>query len=56
LNVEKGAFSSTLKIKADGFAVDIDAIDKEKAERIFSYIREKIAQATIAVNNNNNNN
>jgi hypothetical protein len=54
LNVEKGVFSSTLKIKADGFAVDIDAIDKEKAERIFSYIREKIDQATIAVNNNNN--
>ncbi len=31
LNVEKRVFSSALKIRADGFAGDMDAIDKEKA-------------------------
>jgi hypothetical protein len=45
-NVEKGFFSSTLKIMAEGFAGDISAIDKEKAEKILSYIEEKMAQAT----------
>ena len=30
LDIEKGVFSSTLKIRADGFAGDIDAIDKER--------------------------
>ena len=43
LNVKKGFFSSTLKIMAEGFAGDIDAIDKEKAEKIMSYIQEKMA-------------
>jgi hypothetical protein len=42
LNVKKGFFSSTLKIMAEGFAGDIDAIDKEKAEKIMSYIEEKM--------------
>jgi hypothetical protein len=46
LNVKKGFFSSTLKIMADGFAGDIDAIDKEKAEKIMSYIEEKMNQET----------
>ena len=44
LNVKKGFFSSTLKIMAEGFAADIDAIDKEKAEKIMSYIEEKMNQ------------
>ncbi len=48
LNVEKGVFSSALKIRADGFAGDMDAIDKEKAERILSYIEEKMEQATTS--------
>jgi PH (Pleckstrin Homology) domain-containing protein/putative oligomerization/nucleic acid binding protein len=45
LNVEKGVFSSTLKIRADGFAGDMDAIDKEKAEKILSYVEEKMDRA-----------
>jgi Bacterial PH domain/Short C-terminal domain len=48
LNVKKGFFSSTLKIMAEGFAGDIDAIDKEKAEKIMSYIEEKMNQTTIS--------
>ena len=47
LNIEKGVFSSTVKIKAEGFAGDIGAIDKEKAEKILSYIKEKMDQVTI---------
>jgi hypothetical protein len=48
LNIEKGVFSSTLKIRADGFAGNIDAIDKDKAERILSYIKERMDQATTS--------
>ena len=48
LNVKKGFFSSTLKIRAEGFAGDIDAIDKKKAEKIMSYIEEKMNQATTS--------
>jgi Bacterial PH domain/Short C-terminal domain len=48
LNVKKGFFSSTLKIMAEGFAGDIDAIDKKKAEKIMSYIEEKMNQATTS--------
>ena len=33
---------------AEGFAGDIDAIDKEKAEKILSYIEEKMNQATTS--------
>ena len=43
VNVKKGFFSSTLKIMAEGFAGDIHAIDKRKAEKIMSYIQEKMA-------------
>lgn len=50
MNIEKGVFSSTLKIKAEGFAGDMEAIDKKKAESILSYIKEKIDQTTRAVN------
>jgi len=48
LNVKKGFFSSTLKIMAEGFAGDIDAIDKEKAEKIMSYIEEKMNHTTTS--------
>ncbi len=47
LDIEKGIFSSTLKIRAEGFAGDVDAIDKEKAEKILLYIQEKMDEATI---------
>ena len=42
VNVKKGFFSSTLKIMAEGFAGDIPAINKRKAEKIMSYIQEKM--------------
>jgi Bacterial PH domain/Short C-terminal domain len=48
LNVKKGFFSSTLKIMAEGFVGDIDAIDKEKAEKIMSYIEEKMNHTTTS--------
>ena len=48
LNVKKGFFSSTLKITAEGFAGELDAIDKEKAEKIMSYIEEKMNQTTTS--------
>ena len=48
LDIEKGIFSSTLKIRAEGFAGDVDAIDKEKAEKILLYIQEKMDEATIS--------
>jgi len=44
LNVEKGFFSSTLKITAQGFSGDIGAIDKKKAEVMLSYIGEKMVK------------
>jgi len=52
LNIENGVFSSKLKIKAEGFAGEISAIDRSKAEKILSYIKEKMDQvtATTAVN------
>jgi len=48
LNVKKGFFSSTLKIRAEGFAGDLDAIDKEKAEKILLYIQEKMNHTTTS--------
>jgi hypothetical protein len=42
VNVKKGFFSSTLKIMAEGFAGDIHAIDKRKAEKMISYIQERM--------------
>ena len=48
LNVKKGFFSSTLKIMAEGFAGELDAIDKEKAEKIMSYIEEKMNHTTTS--------
>jgi hypothetical protein len=48
LDIEKGIFSSTLKIRAEGFAGDVDAIDKEKAEKILLYIQEKMDEVTTS--------
>jgi hypothetical protein len=48
LDVEKGIFLSTLKIRAEGFACDIDAIDKEKAEKMLLYIQEKLDEETTS--------
>jgi len=49
LNIEKGVFSSTLHIQAGGFAGDVNAIEKKKAENILAYIRERLDQTTDAV-------
>jgi hypothetical protein len=46
MNIEKGVFSSTLHINAGGFAGDVNAIDKKKAEKILAYIRERLDQTT----------
>src|SRR5215204_2533549 len=48
LDIDKGIFSSTLKIRAEGFAGDVDAIDKEKAEKILLYIQKKMDEATTS--------
>jgi hypothetical protein len=52
LTIEKGVFSSTLKIRTEGFAGDISAIDKEKADRILSYIKEKMDEVTTSAAHN----
>jgi hypothetical protein len=52
LAIEKGVFSSTLKIRAEGFAGDISAIDKEKADRVLSYIKEKVDEVTTSAVHN----
>ena len=49
LNIEKGVFSSTLHIQAGGFAGDVTAIEKKKAENILAYIRERLDQTNNAV-------
>jgi hypothetical protein len=51
IDLERGMFSSTLKIMASGYSGDIDAINKQKAETILSYIREKMDQSSSAGHN-----
>lgn len=43
--LERGMLSSTLKIKASGYQGDIDAITKEKAEKMSQYIRDAMDKA-----------
>ncbi|HEY8140384.1 MAG TPA: PH domain-containing protein [Nitrososphaera sp.] len=49
IDLEKGVFSSTLKIFASGYHGDIDAIDKTKAEQIITYAKTKMAEAKKSV-------
>jgi hypothetical protein len=42
IELEKGMFSSAVKIMASGYKGDIDAISKEKAERIIEYIKKSM--------------
>jgi len=49
VDLEKGVFSSTLKIFASGYHGDIDAIDKTKAEHIVTYTKTKMAEAKKSV-------
>lgn len=51
IDIEKGLFSSTLKVFASGYKGDIDAIDKDKAEAILQYIHNAMNKAkTTAAN------
>lgn len=43
--LERGMLSSTLKIRASGYQGDIDAIDKEKAEKMSQFIRDAMDKA-----------
>lgn len=40
MELERGMLSSTLKIRAAGYQGDIDAIPKEKAEKMAQYAKE----------------
>jgi len=42
IELEKGMFSSAVKIMASGYRGDIDAISKEKAEKIVEYIKRSM--------------
>lgn len=48
LELEKGVMSSTLKIRASGYQGDIDAIDKEKAEKMSQYVRDAMDKSKKA--------
>ena len=60
IELEKGMFSSAVKIMASGYNGNIDAISKEKAERIVEYIKksmqniktEKETQVSTGINSN----
>lgn len=60
IELEKGMFSSAVKIMASGYKGDIDAISKEKAESIIKYIKksmeniktEKETQVSTGVDSN----
>jgi hypothetical protein len=45
LELERGMMSSTIKIRASGYQGDIDAIAKEKAEKIAQYVRDAMDKA-----------
>lgn len=43
IQLGKGVFSSTVKLRAYGYQEDIESIQKEKAEKIVEYTRNAIA-------------
>jgi hypothetical protein len=45
LELERGMMSSTLKIRASGYQGDIDAIAKDKAEKVAQYVRDAMDRA-----------
>jgi Bacterial PH domain len=45
IELEKGVFSSTIKLRAYGYHEDIDAIPKDKAETIVEYIKNAMKNA-----------
>ena len=45
LELERGMMSSTVKIRASGYQGDIDAIAKDKAEKVAQYVRDAMDRA-----------
>jgi hypothetical protein len=43
IQIGKGVFSSTVKLRAYGYQEDIESIQKDKAEKIVEYTRNAIA-------------
>ncbi len=48
LEMERGTMSSTIKIRASGYQGDIEAIAKEKGEKIAQYVRDAMDRAKKA--------
>lgn len=48
LELEKGMMSSTVKIRASGYQGDIDAIAKDKAEKVAQYVRDAMDKSRKA--------
>ena len=42
IQLGKGMFSSTIKLRASGYQEDIEAIEKDKAEKIVEYVKQAI--------------
>lgn len=45
MELERGMMSSTVKIRASGYQGDIDAIAKDKAEKVAQYVRDAMDRA-----------
>jgi len=45
----KGVFSSTIALRAYGYQEDIEAIPKDKSEKIVEYIIDAIAHRSIII-------
>lgn len=48
IQLGKGVFSSTVKLRAYGYQEDIEAIPKDKAEKIVEYIKEAMRNLSEA--------
>jgi len=48
IQLGKGVFSSTIKLRAYGYQEDIEAIPKDKAEKIVEYIKEAMRNLSEA--------
>lgn len=48
MELQRGMMSSTIKIRASGYQGDIDAIAKDKAEKMAQYIRDAMDRAKRA--------
>jgi len=48
IQLGKGVFSSTIKLRAYGYQEDIGAIPKDKAEKIVEYIKDAMRNLSTA--------